>query len=587
MGKVYLVGAGPGDVEYLTVRAQQLLTRAEVLIYDALVDERLLALVPPNCIQFDVGKRGGRPSTPQAEINKLLVEQCQQGKQVVRLKSGDPFIFGRATSEILALQEASCPFEVVPGICSALAAPLLAGIPLTDTVLSRCFAVFSAHEPDELDWEALARIETLVILMGGRHLGKIVQQLQRYGRSRSSPIAVIRDCGRPQQQVWSGTLGNIVEQTAHHPLSPVVIVIGEVVGLRDYLQAPEELKVEGSQEELKVGKLKVEGSEEGLEVGKLKVESSQENLQPATLEPATQTNLQSSNLQPATQTNLQPSTPMLSGKTVLVTRSAGQSSQFSKLLQQHGAQVIEMPALVITPPSSWEELDQAIAHLSDFDWLILTSSNGVDYFFERLSNAGKNARALANVKIAVVGKKTATSLKERGLQPDFIPPDFVADSLIEHFPEPLEGKKVLFPRVESGGREVLVKELAARGAEVTDVAAYQSRCPEQMALEATEALQNQVVDVITFASSKTVKHFVQLLEISLREDAERFSTALSQLQNVCIASIGPQTSVTCRELLGRVDVEAEEYTLEGLTQAIVRWVTDNSGVESQSYGKTN
>jgi uroporphyrinogen III methyltransferase/synthase len=219
--------------------------------------------------------------------------------------------------------------------------------------------------------------------------------------------------------------------------------------------------------------------------------------------------------------------------------------------------------------------------------LILTSSNGVDYFFERLSNAGKNARALANVKIAVVGKKTATSLKERGLQPDFIPPDFVADSLIEHFPEPLEGKKVLFPRVESGGREVLVKELATRGAEVTDVAAYQSRCPEQMALEATEALQNQVVDVITFASSKTVKHFVQLLEISLREDAERFSTALSQLQNVCIASIGPQTSVTCRELLGRVDVEAEEYTLEGLTQAIVRWVTDNSGVESQSYGKTN
>ena len=160
MGKVYLVGAGPGNIEYLTIRAQQLLEQAEVLIYDALVDERLLTLVPPNCIQFDMGKRGGRPSPPQSEINQLMVEQCRQGKQVVRLKSGDPFIFGRATSEILALQEANCPFEVVPGISSALAAPLLAGIPLTDTVLSRGFAVVSAHEPDELDWEALARLET-------------------------------------------------------------------------------------------------------------------------------------------------------------------------------------------------------------------------------------------------------------------------------------------------------------------------------------------------------------------------------------------------------------------------------------------
>ncbi|HEY9665727.1 MAG TPA: uroporphyrinogen-III C-methyltransferase, partial [Coleofasciculaceae cyanobacterium] len=238
MGKVYLVGAGPGNVEYLTVRAQQLLTQAEVLIYDALVDDRLLALLPPNCIQFDVGKRGGRPSTPQKEINKLLVEKCQQGKQVVRLKSGDPFIFGRATSEILALQEAGCPFEVVPGISSALAAPLLAGIPLTDSVLSRCFAVVSAHEPDELDWEALARIETLVILMGGRQLKEIVQHLQRHKRSHSTPIAVIRDCGRPQQQTWIGTLGDIIKQTAGVSLSPTVMVIGEVVGLRDYLRSP-------------------------------------------------------------------------------------------------------------------------------------------------------------------------------------------------------------------------------------------------------------------------------------------------------------------------------------------------------------
>jgi uroporphyrinogen III methyltransferase/synthase len=480
-----------------------------------------------------VGKRGGKPSTPQAEINQLLVEQCQQGKQVVRLKSGDPFIFGRSSSEIQALIAAGCPFEVVPGISSALAAPLLAGIPLTDPVMSRGFAVVTAHEPEALDWETLARMETLVILMGGRYLGKIVQHLERHGRSHQTPIAIIRWAGCPQQYIWTGTLADIVEQTTGVSLSPVVIVIGEVVGLRDYMRSPErEANIQESAASLKFGK--------------------------------TQS-------QPGSFT----STP-LAGKTVLVTRSAGQSSEFSTLLQQQGANVIEMPALVIGPPSSWEALDNAIAHLSDFDWLILTSSNGIDYCFERLLAQGKDARALAGVKIAVVGKKTAATLKQRGLQPDFIPPDFVADSLIEHFPEPLSKLKVLFPRVETGGRDVLVNELIAEGAQVTEVAAYQSSCPPQMVPAALDALQKQTVDVLTFASSKTVKHFFHLLETSLPTADQEFPTTQSTLQNVCIASIGPQTSITCRQLLGRVDVEALEYTLEGLTQAIVHWATDKS-----------
>ena len=533
MGKVFLVGAGLGDVAYLTVRSHQLLTQAEVLVYDALVDAQLLQLVSSQCRKFDVGKRGGKPSTPQAEINQLLVEQCQQGKQVVRLKSGDPFIFGRSSSEIQALIAAGCPFEVVPGISSALAAPLLAGIPLTDPVMSRGFAVVTSHEPDALDWETLARMETLVILMGGRYLGKIVQHLERHGRSHQTPIAIIRWAGCPQQYIWTGTLADIVEQTTGVSLSPVVIVIGEVVGLRDYMRSPErEANIQESAASLKFGK--------------------------------TQS-------QPGSFT----STP-LAGKTVLVTRSAGQSSEFSTLLQQQGANVIEMPALVIGPPSSWEALDNAIAHLSDFDWLILTSSNGIDYCFERLLAQGKDARALAGVKIAVVGKKTAATLKQRGLQPDFIPPDFVADSLIEHFPEPLSKLKVLFPRVETGGRDVLVNELIAEGAQVTEVAAYQSSCPPQMAPAALDALQKQTVDVLTFASSKTVKHFFQLLETSLPTADQEFPTTQSTLQNVCIASIGPQTSITCRQLLGRVDVEALEYTLEGLTQAIVHWATDKS-----------
>jgi uroporphyrinogen III methyltransferase/synthase len=660
MGKVYLVGAGPGNIEYLTIRAQQLLEQAEVLIYDALVDERLLTLVPSNCLKFDMGKRGGRPSAPQSEINQLMVEQCRQGKQVVRLKSGDPFIFGRATSEILSLQEANCPFEVVPGISSALAAPLLAGIPLTDTVLSRGFAVVSAHEPEELDWEALARLETLVILMGTRHLGEIVKQLQRHKRSHSSPIAVIRACGRPEQQVWIGTLKDIVQQTTGVSLSPAVIVIGEVVGLRDYLRSPSEQEVRSPQEAVSHEELRVEQSEvkplpelkvdtspveelpvlnlekwdvepspelnddtlpveespvlnlekwdveplselnvdkspgeespdlkleqlniensEALNFDSLPIEASPERLQPINQpfddgyveKPVISPNQEPANVQPST---LTPSLP-LTGKTVLVTRSAGQSSHFSRLLQQEGAEVIEMPALVITPPSSWDELDHAIAQLYNFDWLILTSGNGVEYFFERLHAQKKNNRALGTVQIAVVGKKTAASLKAHGLEPDFIPPNFVADSLVEHFPEPLEGKRILFPRVESGGREVLVKEITAQGAEVTEVAAYESGCPAQMAPAAKTALQQQRVDIITFASSKTVKHFVQLLGTSLLGDAQGFATAPSGLQNICIASIGPQTSITCRQLLGRVDVEAQEYTLEGLIQAIVQWTTD-------------
>ncbi|MEA5568433.1 uroporphyrinogen-III C-methyltransferase [Anabaena sp. UHCC 0399] len=508
-GKVYLVGAGLGDAAYLTVKADNLLALAEVLIYDALVDEQLLECVSPDCLKLDVGKRGGKPSTSQGEINQLLVQHCQAGKQVVRLKSGDPFIFGRCTSEIEALKAFGCEFEVIPGISSALAAPLLAGIPLTDPVLSRCFAVLTAHEPEVLDWEALSRLETLVILMGGRHLGEIVEKLQRNGRSHLTPIAIIRWAGTSQQQIWTGQLGNILEQTAGLSLSPSVIVIGEVVELRNFLQ-PETISLKHS------------------------------------------TTAMSHNLP-------------LTGKTILVTRSVGQSSQFSDRLTSFGAKVIEMPALEIGPPSSWEALDREINNLSKFHWLILTSTNGVDYFFDRLKVQGKDSRALAGVKIAVVGEKTSHSLQQRGLQADFIPQNFVADSLVQTFPEALQGKKFLFPRVESGGREVLVKEFTAKGAEVVEVAAYQSCCPSSIAPAAEFALKNGEIDVITFASSKTVQFFCQLV------DSIFTSNVANALRGVCIASIGPQTSKTCHAFLGRVDVEAEEYTLEGLSQALITW----------------
>jgi uroporphyrinogen-III synthase len=256
----------------------------------------------------------------------------------------------------------------------------------------------------------------------------------------------------------------------------------------------------------------------------------------------------------------------LSGKTVLVTRSAGQSSHFTHLLQQHGAIVIEMPTLEITPPSSWVGLDAAIAQLTEFDWLILTSANAVNYFFERLATHLQEVGALAGIKIAVVGEKTAFFLRKRGMEPDFIPPDFIADAMVINFPEPIAGKKLLFPRVESGGREVLIKEFTDQGAIVTEVAAYQSSCPTVIDAQALTALQHKKVDVVTFASSKTVRHFCQLIGEAIGPDWP------IHLQTTGVASIGPQTSKTCATLLGKVDIEAAEYTLEGLTQAVVDWV---------------
>lgn len=502
MGKVYLVGAGPGNSGLITLRALEILKSAEVLIYDALIDQELLTLVPMSCLKIDVGKRGGKKSTPQSQINQLLVAYCHQGKRVVRLKSGDPLIFGRSRAEISALIEANCQFEIIPGLSSALVAPLLAGIPLTDAKLSRGFVVITGHQPEALDWSSLSKIDTIVILMGGSTLGEIVERLMLEGRSRGEPVAIIRSAGTTAQEIWQGTLADIVEKTRGRSLSPVVIVIGQVIQTRFMSQ------------------------------------------------------------------------PLpLTGKTILVTRATEQSSEFTRLLETQGATVVEMPALVITPPSNWTGLDEAIATLGDFNWLILTSANAVEYFFSRLTTLNLDLRALNKVKIAVVGKKTAASLTQYHLKADFIPPDFVADSLVANFPEALNNQNILFPRVETGGREILVQELSKQGAKVTEVAAYQSQCPPAINPIPREALLNRRVDLVTFASSKTAKNFHQLVTL-MTQDLEL--TPESLLENVAIASIGPQTSKTCKQLWRRVDLEAEEYTLEGLTKAICAYTAKNS-----------
>jgi uroporphyrinogen III methyltransferase / synthase len=510
MGKVYIIGAGPGDISHLTLRAQQLLASADVVIYDALVDDGLLQFLPAHCERVYVGKRGGQTSITQTEINQILVDHAQHADRgasqneyrVVRLKSGDPFIFGRTTSEVDALMMANCPYEVIPGISAALAAPLLAGIPLTDTVLSYGFAVVTAHAPEELHWDALVQIPTVVILMGASTLAATVKGLIDHGKSPQTPIAIIKWASLPQQEVVVSDLGHIVSMVADRNMSPAVMVIGEVVKLRPFLRCDRRSP--------------------------------------------------------------------LRDKTVLITRSLQQSPELQQLLAAQGARTIEMPTLEIAPPSDWAGLDQAITKIGEYDWLILTSANGVEYFFDRLAAQHQDARALAGVKIAVVGRKTADTLQRQGILADFVPTEFIADALVDSFPESLTAKRVLFPRVESGGRELLMQAFTAAGAQVDEVAAYQSICPTAADPAALLALQRREIDIITFASSKTVQHFHQLVAANLPKDWSN---------NLLIASIGPQTSTTCQELFGRVDVEATEYTMPGLVAAIVATLQESRALE--------
>jgi len=492
MGKVFIVGAGIGGVEDLTLKAHRILSQAEVLIYDALADPSLLNLVPSTCKLINVGKRGGQPAITQTEINQILVMECQGDQQVVRLKSGDPTIFGRTVSEITALHSANCEYEIVSGISSAIAAPMLAGIPITDADLSPCFTVLTGHDLEILPWQGLGQIPTLIILMGTANLPNLLAKLKIY-KSVDTAIAIIQWAGRSNQQIWTGTLGDI-EVKLPSQLSPAVIVVGEVVKYHDwYRSAPQK---------------------------------------------------------------------PLAGKRILITRAAGQSSQFRQILENEGAEVVEMPTLVISAPDSWQALDQAIAEIQEYKWLILTSANAVEFFFQRLRFHNLDSRSLHNLKIAVVGRKTAEFLAQQGIIPDLIPPDFIADSLAASFPD-CTGLRILFPRVQSGGREVLITELEQRGAKVNAVPTYESGCPKYIDELALRSLRKKEIDILTFASSKTVKHFQQLL--SQQFPVTEWSEWLSSVQ---IASIGTQTSVTCRELLGRVDIEATEFTLEGLAQAI-------------------
>lgn len=502
---MYFVGAGFGTPEYLTLQAWTCLQQAQVVLYDALLSPSLLELLPRDCLQVAVGKRAGAEALPQSEINRLLVDYGQQYQRVVRLKSGDPGLFGRLHQELEAVLGAGLEAVVVPGLSSALAAPLLAGLCVTAKGVSQSVAILGGHAPETLPWSAIAHMETLIFLMASRSLRQIVEALLRQGRSPTEGLAILQWAGQPQQRFWLGTLESYLSTPRFPDMAPAVVVIGAIAQKRYPL---------------------------------------------ASLELGLPDFLRTS---PSSMSRLQ-------GKTILVTRAADQASTFSEQLKAAGATVLEMPTLEIVPPSSWQPLDQALAQLDTFDWLILTSHNAVTFLMERLQRHGKDSRALAGLKIAVVGAKTAQTLRSYGLIADFTPAEFVADALVAEFPEAVTGLRFLFPRVEKGGRAVLVDAFTAAGAEVVEVPAYDSRCPQAADPQVLKALEAGQVDMVTFTSSKTVKHFCQLVG----------DQAAELLQTVQIASIGPQTSQTCRELLGRVDAEAAEHTLEGLLQALLQ-----------------
>ena len=504
-GFVSLIGAGPGDPGLLTVHGAEVLSSADVVVYDYLANPALLDLARSDAEQIYVGKKAGCHTLSQDEINALLVERGLAGQRVARLKGGDPFVFGRGGEEALALVEAGVPFEVVPGITSAVAAPAYAGIPVTHRGLASSFAVVTGHEDpakDEsaLDWSRLATgVDTLVFLMGVGNLPKIVEQLLSHGRPADTPVALVRWGTRPDQRTVSGTLSNIVERVRSAGLRPpAVTVVGAVAGLRERLRWFEERP--------------------------------------------------------------------LFGQRVLVTRTRQQASALSARLRALGAEAVELPTIEIAPPEGWARLDGAVARVSGYDWVIFTSVNGVAAFWERLVHAGLDARKLHGVRLAAIGPATAAALESHGVAADYMPDEYVAEAIAAGMGN-VRALRVLLPRADIA-RPALADLMRSAGAEVIEVAAYRTVRPEVDARELRTLLES--VTVATFTSSSTVRNLG-----AMAQDA---GLDLSQaLAGVTVACIGPITAETARGMGLGVHAMAEEYTIEGLVQALVDHVQAISG----------
>jgi len=501
-GKVYLVGAGPGDPGLITVKGLECIQKADVIIYDYLASPTLLKHTSQKAEMIYVGKKGSDHTLTQDKINELIVKKAKAGLTVARLKGGDPFIFGRGGEEAEVLIDEGIPFEIVPGVTSAIAAPAYAGIPLTHRDFTSTLAFVTGHEDPtkegtSINWESLAKgIGTIVFFMGVKNLPDIVHKLILHGMKPDTPVALIRWGTTPNQETVSGTLENIVERVKAAGLkAPAIIVVGGVVTLREKMKWFENRP--------------------------------------------------------------------LFGKRILVTRAREQASDLVKLLSDLGAECIECPTIKVVPPDDWKPLDTAVEHLSDYNWIVFTSVNGVKFFFERLFANGKDVRALGHLKTASIGPATAKKLLDFGINSDIIPESYRAESVVEAFQkEDIKGKKILLPRAEEA-RPVLPVELTKMGATVDEIIAYCTKEVMDNADILTDQLREGEIDIITFTSSSTVKNFRAILP---QDDKE----LQNLLRDVIIAGIGPITADTAKELGFNVHIIAESFTIPGLCEAIVK-----------------
>jgi len=448
-GRVYIIGAGPGDPGLITLRGVECIEEADVIIYDYLVNPEILRHARPDARRIYAGKREGEHTFPQDEINRRLVEEAESGAVVARLKGGDPFIFGRGGEEAEALRAAGIPFEIVPGVTSAVAVPAYAGIPLTHRNHTVSVAFVTGHEnpakgKSGLDWPTLAGIGTLVFLMGVKNLPVIAENLIRCGKEPATPAALIRWGTTPDQQTLSGTLGDIARKAQESRfLPPAVFVVGGVAGLRETLNWFE--------------------------------------------------------------------TKSLFGRGIVITRPEAQAEGFAKLLRARGARVILFPVIRIGPPVSWAELDAAIDRLESYRWIIFTSANGVVFFFRRLRELGRDIRDLKGIRIATIGPATAAAVETLRIRVDLVPEEFVSEGVVRAFAgKDLQGCRVLLPRAKEA-RDVIPEGLVKMGATVDVATTYRTVRSDRGAAELLSFLDEGKVDAITFTSPSTVRHFLGIM----------------------------------------------------------------------------
>ncbi len=490
MNKVYLVGAGPGDPELLTLKGKRVLERADCVLYDNLANHALLDLAPRNAERIYVGKKKADHEVSQDEICAMLITRARRGQEVVRLKGGDPFIFGRGGEEAEALREAGVAFEVIPGVTTPLGIAAYAGIPLTHREHTSVVTFVTGHDPEAIDWSNTGGSETLVIYMGLSTFARIAAKLMVNGRSPETPAAAVRWATRPDQEVVIGTLATLPRLIHERGLRPpATIVVGEVVRLRDRLSWFEQLP--------------------------------------------------------------------LFGKRIVVTRPAGQSTAMTASLRDLGADVIELPAIEIIAPEDTQPIERAIRELSDYQWLIFTSANGVEGFCNALDNSSWDWRDL-RAQIAVIGPATRAAVEAMHLKVDVMAEEFVAESLAESLSESdVAGKRVLLPRA-AVARDTLPEDLRRKGASVDVVEAYRSVAPENLTAHAADVLTGgRRPDWITFTSSSTVTNIVH-------------AAPAGALTGIKVATIGPVTSATARKLGLTVTVEASAYTAEGVVASILK-----------------